>query len=172
MSFLALLLALLVFKVWDLAYRVQVDDWFDHWRGRVASLGLAEPAALAFTLLAPLLLCLVVLIELRELLFGLPWLVAAVILLLYSFGRGDYSSLVAAYQDCLDCDPRRGEQPAVLQAYAVETLGCEEGELPVGESWIESRLLYLGYERLFAVLFWFWLLGPVAVQAVLVSGDQ
>ena len=41
---LALLLALLIYKVWDLAYRVQVDDWFEYWRGRIVRLKLAPPA--------------------------------------------------------------------------------------------------------------------------------
>ncbi len=165
MSFLALLIALMIFKVWDPAYRIQVDQWFDRWHGRVSSLKLAEPATLALAVLVPLMVCLVVLTEFRTLLFGLPWLAAAILLLLYSFGRGDYAALVAAYQDCLDCDPRRGDSPQVLQVYAMQSLDCTESELPVGESWIEARLLYLGYERLFAVLFWFWLFGPLAALA-------
>ena len=95
-----------------------------------------------------------------------PWLLLplGVLVLSYSFGRGDFHGALLDYDRA--CDGLNWEQAA---EYA-DRLGLDVKALTPGDwSALHTGLLehvsYRGFERIFAVLFWFFLLGPVAAFA-------
>ena len=98
MIFLALIIALVLVQVWGSAERVQRDGWFNSWRRQVASMGVLPAIKLALAVLVPVVLLEIVLDALHPVLFGLLWIGAAAVLLLYSFGRGDLDARAERYR--------------------------------------------------------------------------
>ena len=98
MTFLALVVALVLVQVWGSGERVQKDGWFRSWCGQVASMGVLPAIKLVLAVLVPAVLLEIVLDALHPVLFGLLWIAAAVVLLLYSFGRGDFIALAERYR--------------------------------------------------------------------------
>ncbi len=135
------------------------------WRERAADSGLWSWGQLLLVVGLPLLLALLVLDLLRPLLFGLPWIAAAAVLLLYAFGREDLQALVARY--CDYCERGNGE---AAWLYAREELGlalpAEGDSEALDPQWlreqIQARICYTSYQGWFAVVFYFVVLGPVA----------
>lgn len=168
MSFLALILGLLLLQFWGADNPVQRDGWFRNLRTR---LGRYCAAPLPLTLLAILLCALVavwVLELLRPLLFGLAWILAAGVVLLYSFGRGDFQALAARYRAyCLEGD----FEAAWL--YLGRQLDSEDDLAPASaaefQHLAQRTLLYEGFQRWFPVLLYFLLLGPAGALAYRLS---
>jgi AmpE protein len=165
MTFLALVIALTLRQLWALDTALQRDGWWLDWRERAAESGLWSWGQLLLVVGLPLLLALLVLDLLRPLLFGLPWIAAAVVLLLYAFGREDLRALVARY--CDYCERGNGE---AAWLFGREELGLAvpaegDGEAPDSQ-WlrerVQARLCYTSYQGWFAVVFYFVALGPVA----------
>lgn len=173
MTFLALILGLLLLQLWGSDNPIQNDRWFADVQARIDQ-WLESPAArLAVVVLGPMVLAMLVLDVLRPLLFGLLWIAAAALLLLYSFGRGDYHARVARYtQAC-----RQGvfevpdDEAAVAASAAEQPIPEPIPELAPAISPAQmhagnlGEMLYAGYQRWFPVLFYFLLLGPAAALA-------
>ncbi|QIB66635.1 regulatory signaling modulator protein AmpE [Kineobactrum salinum] len=165
MIFLALVIALTLRQLWALDITVQRDGWWRDWRARAGDSGLRSWSQLLLVVGLPLLLALLVLDLLRPLLFGLPWIAAAAVLLLYALGREDLQALVARYSDY--CERGNGE---AAWLFAREELGltvpAEEVSDTLDSEWlrqqVEARLCYASYQGWFAVVFYFVVLGPVA----------
>jgi AmpE protein len=98
MTFLAIILAVLLLQAWGTAERVHADDWFRRWQARVSDWGLAGTPGLALLVLLPAVLVALLLDLLEPVLFGLLWLPLAALLLLYSFGRGDFQASMGRYR--------------------------------------------------------------------------
>jgi AmpE protein len=87
------------------------------------------------------------------------WLVWAALVLCYSLGRGEFAPETASYT--LACNDGAWDV-AIIKA---QRQGADLTDLPQGD-WpqLHQRMLeataYQGFERLFAVLFWFVLFGP------------
>lgn len=87
------------------------------------------------------------------------WLVLATLVLLYSLGRGEFAPETTAYT--LACNDGAWDV-ALIKA---QKQGADVQELAVGD-WpaLHQRMLeataYQGFERLFAVIFWFLFFGP------------
>jgi AmpE protein len=165
MTFLAIVFALLYLKVQGGTVPLARDDWFYSLQSTIRGFGL--PGAFAFSLYIaiPVVLAILVFSALESLLFGLIWIAVAVVVLLYAFGRQDFSALAERYRRyCLNGD----FEAAYL--FANTELGVTLPEQPdvtpeqVNEE-IQRALLYAGYQRWFAVLFYFLLLGPVGALA-------
>lgn len=84
----------------------------------------------------------------------------AVPVLLYSLGRGDFSSQVSAYLSACE----RGDSVSAAQHLTeLQETTPEDGD---PEDWPElhrqalKAVAYRGFERMFAVIFWFVILGP------------
>ncbi len=139
--------------------------WFLRWRRRVAAYGLGPGLQLLLVAALPALLAHWLLHLLQPLLFGLLWIPAAAALLLYSFGRGDFRQLQERYRD--QC--RRGDfEGAWLRASAeigLDASGSDPRDSTQAHATIQRALLYEGYQRWFAVLFYFFLLGPAGALA-------
>ncbi len=175
MTFLALIIGVVLLQVWADG-RDRYDGWFSLWQDKVWHSGLSQELGFALLVLAPALLVLAFLNALESVLFGLLWIAVAVALLLYAFGRKDFSTLVERYCHYL----RQGDFEAAwlfIQnelGTTAEVTAAEESTPPdeevatsaqsVHEGMLAS-LIYEGYQRWFAVVFYFVLLGPAAALA-------
>jgi len=167
MTFLALIMALTVRYLWGAEGWIQRDHWWREWRQRVQGLGLLPSLQLLLSIALPLLLALLVLDLLRPLLFGVLWIVAAALLLLYAFGRGDFHARMARYRDYCERGNREGAWLCLREElHAGEPQEVDPGLEPEAlHQQLLASLYYDGFQRWFAVVFWFVLLGPVAALA-------
>lgn len=166
MLLLTILMVLGLVQLWGSGAPLHRDDWFRAWVAllrRQAWLAAVPPLVLVVALAGPLLLVLLAI----DLLAALgPWmeLVIAVPVLLYSLGRGEFSGLMQSYLAAWSADQW---ETAVDVARRLEIDGAGAGAPPVApRNWPDLHLQvlsacgYRGFERMFAVLFWFILLGP------------
>ncbi len=162
MTFLVLIVGLLVLRFGGELGRLQRDHWFDGWRARLASATpLQQRPALRALLAAavPALALALLLWLLRDLWLGLPAFAISLLVLLYSFGRGDLEGDLAAYRAAVG----RGDTQAAYHDAAPFSPAGRESEAqdwPGLQADLEAGLTYRLFEREFAVVFLFAVLGP------------
>ncbi len=165
MTFLALIIAVVLLQVWGTADAARHDNWFSYWRARVQSWGLQGWPSFLVLVLVPVLGAVLLLDLLRPVLFGLLWIAVAAGLLLYSFGRSDFATLVERYCQCC----LRGDFEAAWLSLNNELATTQSIEAPADamalHQEVQLALPYEGYQRWFAVVFYFLLLGPAAALA-------
>lgn len=163
MTFLALIIALALLFAWGSGEPLQEDKWFERWRAQLAYWDLPDALGLAIVVLAPVLVVQLLLESLHQVAFGLLWIAFAVIVLVYSLGRGDFEQSQQIYrQRCRSGDfegaylaghfDQRADQDIPSTAQEVHHLA-------------QIEFLYDAYQRFFAVLFYFLLLGPAGALA-------
>lgn len=164
MPFIAVVITYLVLRWKGGADWLHQDDWFYRWGNylrRMPALADSPVAVLVLTLAGPVLALLVVL----ALLDNIWWLqlVVAVLVLLYTVGRGRFRRAVARYRKARE----ETDWLTALAAYQATVAPQDLAEdLPAQEDWegldvrMNRAIAYRGFERTFAVLFWFVLLGP------------
>ncbi|ACO77440.1 Inner membrane protein [Azotobacter vinelandii CA] len=163
MTFLVLLLALLVerFSRWRL--HIQQDIFWLRLLDRVeTNPDLAgDPRRALFRLVLLSALVLGVLLALLSLpLYGWLALPLHVFVLVYSLGRGDILTELKPFREAW----RRGDsEAACLAAERDLAVGAEESLSLLRR--VQGYLLWQAYQSFFAVIFWYALLGPVAVLA-------
>jgi len=165
MSFLAMIIALVLLQIWGSGSRVQYDEWLERLQSSLRGLGLSSTTCLLLSIAAPVTAASIVLALLEPILFGLVWIAATVLILLYSFGRGDFQVLLARYRSYCEKEDFEG-----AYLHAQSELGNDAGEQGAdspGEFLLQVQrfMLYEGYQRWFAVLFYFVVLGPEAALA-------
>ncbi|MEP4147339.1 MAG: regulatory signaling modulator protein AmpE [Halioglobus sp.] len=164
MTFLALIIALVLERLSPLEDWLHRDAWFERWQGQLNSLGLGNGVLVILSVGVPVAVAYLVLGALQPLLFGLAWIAAAVVLLLYSIGRGNIGALQERYRS--QC--RRGDFEAAWLSASSE-FDWFEAEEKLDTALIHQRVqqgfLYQEYQRWFAVLFYFLLLGPIGALA-------
>lgn len=164
MALLIVLLSLGLVQIWGSGGPLHRDGWFYQWQGFVYRSSLVrnrQGIGFGLVVLVPVLGAAVVL-ALAESIFGwLGVLLVSVPVLLYSFGRGNFNEALAAYLRAW----YQGDQEAAKLA-AQPLLGAEDMERAQGLSDNQELHLlvfraaaYRAFERLFAVLFWFLILG-------------
>jgi len=165
MTFLAIIIAVLLFQAWGSAARVHRDGWFLDWQARVTSWGLSSRFSLALLVALPCLLASLLLGFVKPLLFGLVWLPLAVLLLLYSFGRGDFQASMGRYRS----HAYSGDFEAAYLTAREEFRWEDSEDTPETASGvhtlIQQAFLCEGLQRWFSVLFYFAVLGPVGALA-------
>ncbi len=158
MTFVAVLIVYLVIQYGDGGRWLRHDGWFARWSRWVGALSIrTDEISLLTMVLAPVVLlgCVLVLVSTVS-----DWLllIVAVPILLYSLGRGELTLHMQAYMAAV----QRGDNVA-----ATEVAAALGGEVSAADKWpVLHRIMlavsgYAGFERLFAVLFWFVLLGPL-----------
>jgi AmpE protein len=87
------------------------------------------------------------------------WLVLATVVLLYSLGRGEFAPETTAYT--LACNDGAWEVALVkAQKQGADVEGLAREDWPLLHQRMLEATAYQGFERLFAVIFWFLLFGP------------
>ena len=160
MTFLAMIIAMIILQSRENRGQLHRDNWFRDLQSSVRGLGLSPTVGLVLFLTLPVLVTQFVLGILEPLLFGLLWIMAAVWVLLYCFGRVDFRDQADRYRSaCLAGDFETAWRHA--QSDWGARFSAEDLARPVTVNRAMQReLLYLGYQRWFAILFYFVLLGP------------
>lgn len=165
MMFLAMIIALVMTQIGGADERVQQDDWFARWQSRVETWGVGAGSWLALVVLLPALVAQGLLNALDDRILGLPWIALGVVLLLYSFGREDFQQLMARYQgQCRSAD-FEGAYLATLPELGWSGDSDDPGTPQAVHALVQHSFFYQGYQRWFAVLFYFVLLGPAGALA-------
>jgi AmpE protein len=160
MSFLVLLVAVWIEKFSALRQRVQRDG---AWLRELAKLE-AGPRTqtrpwlvLALLVLLPVLLLALLLIAVQPLAYGWVALPIHLGVLIYSLGRGDLPAGLGPFRDAW----RRGDEQAASHV-AERDLGVVADDSGQLLDRVQGYLLWQAYQGFFAVIFWYFLLGPVA----------
>lgn len=163
MSFLVLLLAVWVEKFSALRQRIQRDG---PWLNQLSRLESNPRSAkrpwwvLMVTVVLPLVVLALVLVIVGSVAYGWLALPIHLLVLIYSLGRGDVKATLGSFRDAC----RRGDQEAaVLVAERDLGVQAENEEQLLGGA--QTYLLWQIYQGFFAVIFWYFVLGPVAALA-------
>jgi len=162
MNLIALLIGIVIERLATQLFHWRRLRWVD----RVIDWGFAEasrfpnvPSILSVILLAVLLALpvFIVILSLGDALFGFPYLALAIVVLFFSLGPKDIGEYVNEYCDALESnDDERIQQTATALV---------EGDVPVDMldriHCVEAAVTVQANNRLFAVIFWFMLLGPL-----------
>ncbi len=161
MSFVVLLLAILVEKFSGVRQRLQRDGgWLRELHKLEASAGLGnKPWWVLFILIAlPAAVLGLLLVVLHPVAYGLLALPIHLLVVIYSLGRGDLLGGLGPFRDAW----RRGDlQAAAHVAERDLRVTADSGEQLLEN--VQRHLLWQAYQSFFAVIFWYFLLGPVAV---------
>lgn len=161
MSFLVLVLALWVEKFSALRQRLQRDGFYLGELVRLERSGKVHPWwTLSILILAPVALLLLLLHVLEPVAYGLLALPVHLLVLVYSLGRGDVKAALGPFRDAW----RRGDEQAALHV-AERDLGLAADDAQSLIRRVQGHLLWQAYQSFFAVIFWYFLLGPAAALA-------
>lgn len=163
MSFLVLLLAVWIEKFSALRRRIQHDG---PWLNQLSRLESNPRSAkrpwwiLMVTVVLPLVVLALALVIVGSVAYGWLALPIHLLVLIYSLGRGDVKATLGSFRDAC----RRGDQEAaVLVAERDLGVQAENEEQLLGGA--QTYLLWQIYQGFFAVIFWYFVLGPVAALA-------
>lgn len=156
MTFLALVIGLLILRVHGPVRVLQNDAWFLMWIQRMerAAWLRHDGVRTLLVILVPVVLLALLLWVLRE--WSLLQFVIGLIVLLYSLGRGDLKTRLDDYRSAV----QRGDTQAAY--HELTPINRDSG----ATDWLELQqelvagLPYRLFEREFAVVFWFAILGP------------
>ncbi len=160
MEFLTVLIVLGLLQLWGSGGPIQRDEWYyqfnDNIPQRLGSAELRLLAAIGIPALGVFLLQDMV----ESVLFGLLSLILYVTILLFSLGRGDFNQNLQQY---LTIWQSGDFEEAYKKATAIGDF--EQSETTTDHvalhEHVRKAYLYEGFERWFAVVFWFLLFGPV-----------
>lgn len=159
MEFLTILIVLGLVQWWGSGAPLQRDAWFYDWSQTVTGWFTAGRWRLLVIVALPLVLLLLVQDLLCGVLFGLLSLLLSVFILLYCLGRGDFN---ASIQDYLSTWVDGNYESAYERALQIGDFKQSEAIANYHSlhDHVRRALVYDGYQRWFAVVFWFLLLGP------------
>ncbi|WP_322845873.1 regulatory signaling modulator protein AmpE [Pseudomonas sp. B33.4] len=163
MSFLVLLLALWIEKFSALRHRVQRDGgWIRELNKLESSEWLAKQPWLVLTILVlfPVALLALLLVVLEPVAYGLLALPVHVLVVIYSLGRGDLLGGLGPFRDAW----RREDLQAAAHVAKRDLDICADSGEQLLER-VQGHLLWQAYQSFFAVIFWYFVLGPVAALA-------
>jgi AmpE protein len=166
MEFLVILLTWALVRSAGVPSGLQRDDWLLAWRVRANAAFGSLDAQWRLALLIALPCLLIALLEwiFGSRLAGLPLFALELVVLIYSLGRGDFQAPLGRYLGCW----QRGDMEAAYQE-AIVAVGIEAGRPVVDAAGLHAEVrrsvLYIAFERWFAVVFWFYFLGPWAALA-------
>ncbi|EJM25121.1 membrane protein required for beta-lactamase induction [Pseudomonas sp. GM21] len=160
MSFLVLLLAVWIEKFSALRHRVQRDGgWVRELNKLEVTPRLIDRSwlILIIMVLLPVALLGLLLVVLEPLAYGLLALPVHLLVVIYSLGRGDLLAGLGPFRDAW----RREDLQAAEHVAERDLDICAESGEELLER-VEAHLLWEAYQSFFAVIFWYFLLGPVA----------
>ncbi len=168
MEFFVILTAWLLLQWLGPSTVLHRDHWLHHWYLRAGDALAALPIArLLLIALLPALLVGLLALLVAPLLGGVVLFALELLVLAYALGRGDFNAQLDAYLERW----QRGDLEAAYQeALRAGTLheGVQESDSPPVDAGAAlhremcAAVAYSGFERWFAVVFWFFVLGPAA----------
>lgn len=159
MIFLAIIIVLALIQLWSSGGRLQQDHWFCQWLGLCLKWLPLSSLRLLVVVGAPVFLVLLLDEVFRATLFGLPALGFYVVVLLYSLGRGDFNQAIKDYlQSWTKGDFEEAYKMAMPIGDFKQTDSIRD-HVSLHEH-VRRAILFDGFERWFAVVFWFLVLGP------------
>lgn len=170
MNLLALLIGLFIERLATQLFHLRQLRWLDRvidWGFRQATRlpgwpAIIPVAVLAFLMVLPVFL---VIVEAGDTLYGFPYVILAVIVLFFSLGPKDIGEQVQEY-----CDAVRAEDADAVHKTAKSLLEREVPDDPGERSRaVEAAVCVQANNRLFAVIFWFIVLGPLGAWAYRVT---
>jgi len=167
MYFIVVLLVLIVVQYWGSGAPLHHDDWFDDWQDRIVRYTGLQSLSIPHVLISitiPLLLALLLELLLKDVVYGLLTLIFHMVALLYGLGRGDLNLELTSYF----VSSRQGELEQSTQfAEKIVNTGQPENKRTDSPDMaaVRDAIFYRTFERLFVVIFWYLLLGPVGVVA-------
>ena len=159
MILLELLIALGLLQGWGAGNPLHRDGWFHSWLARLSQLqamSLYPWLHVCIGLLVPVLLVTVAWLLLPEILA----FVVAIVVLLYSLGRGEFGAGLGGYVDASNANAW-DDSIAYAQGQGIDCDAISKNDWPRLHEQMLEATAYQGFERLFAVLFWFIILGPL-----------
>ncbi|WP_439135022.1 regulatory signaling modulator protein AmpE [Pseudomaricurvus sp.] len=161
MTFVAVIAVFVLVQFWGSAEAFHHDGWFRKWLKLTRTWFSGAGLQVIAQVFLPVLALWLILTLLKTSWVSLYFLVS-IPLLLYSLGRGNYTEWLEGY-----CEAYHRNDNEVACDYAarlgVDVEACEDW--PTLHEQVLQRAGYLGFERWFAAIFWFVILG--AVGAVL-----
>ncbi|KII32505.1 MULTISPECIES: regulatory signaling modulator protein AmpE [Pseudomonas] len=163
MSFLVLLLAVWIEKFSALRHQIQRDGgWVRELHKLESSPRLTKRPwlVLVVMVLLPVALLGLLLVVLDPVAYGLLALPVHLLVVIYSLGRGDLLGGLGPFRDAW----RREDLQAAAHVAKRDLDICADSGEQLLER-VEAHLLWEAYQSFFAVIFWYFLLGPVAALA-------
>jgi len=165
--FLIVLVAIIALESYGQLAFIQRDAWVQKWHSKLSELSMLESSALlklmAFVLIPVIVLYLIIL-QLSNSGYGLLVFILELGVLLYSFGRGDISAQI----ELLKSDIERNDLQAAYHDAAVFNIAHRSSSAENSSDLYQELIAALPYrifERRFAAVFWFFLLGAPAALA-------
>jgi len=165
--FLIVLLAIIALESYGQLAFIQRDAWVQTWHNKLSELSMFESAALLRLLafvLVPVIVLYLIILQLSNSGYGLLVFILELGVLLYSFGRGDISAQI----DLLKSDIERNDLQAAYHDAAVFNIAHRSSSAENSKDLYQELIAALPYrifERRFAAVFWFFLLGAPAALA-------
>jgi AmpE protein len=160
MELLAILIVLGLLQLWGSGKPLQKDRWFSRLSDVISDAISGTELRVLLSVGLPVIALWVVATIIDDWLFGLLSLGLYVVVLLYSLGRGDFSETLQNYL-------AKWNHGNFESAYfAAKKIGdfSHDDTVDTHEALhqqVRRAVFYQGYERWFAAVFWFLLLGPV-----------
>ncbi len=159
MALISIILSLLLDRMLRHLHDLRDLSWFEHYTGLLSNLIASKNAwlKLVLVLFLPLFIILVLQLLLQGVLFGVPYFVFGIFILMYCLGPACLSSDIEAYLDArsLGDDDEALHYAGALTERAASTVPDQQ------TSDVTRAILHVANERIFSVLFWFVVLGPV-----------
>lgn len=159
MHFISILIVLAILqtrRVWLAS--VQNDEWFfSLWAKHGQSSAVTQ---FVFAIVLPVAVLTVITILARSVLWGVFDLLLSVGVLMYALGRGHYISLYRAYKKAVEAGDNAQVVDVLVQLD--QSFSAPADDVCQLHCAARKLFIYQSFTRLFVVLFWFSLLGPVA----------
>ena len=159
MALISIILSLLLDRALRHMHDLRDLSWFEHYTAMVSNLIATRNAwlKLVLVLFLPLLIILLIQWLLLGFLFGVPYFAFGIVVLMYCLGPACLSSDIEAYLDARSL----GDDDEALH-YAGALTGRAASTVPDQQtSDVTRAILHVANERIFSVLFWFVVLGPI-----------
>ena len=167
MALISIILSLLLDRALRHLHDLRDLSWFEHYTRVLYNVVHVNSGIVKLVLILVLPLIVTVLLQfvLNEILFGLPGFIFGIVVLLYCLGPACLSSDIEAYLDArsLGDDDEALHYAGALTERAASTSPDQQ------TSDVTRAILHVANERIFAVLFWFVLMGPVGAVAYRLS---
>lgn len=158
MALISIILSLFIDRVFQPLHEVRDLTWFEYYSQQVIRLAGGAPPPLQFLLIVTPPVSLVVVLQwlLGDALFGLPVFLFGIVLLIYSLGPDCLSSDIDAYLHARETgdDDEAFHYAGAITERAASTVPDQQ------TADVTRAILFVANERIFAVIFWFVLLGP------------